>query len=364
MISVTRLTAHAAKKNFGVPGMRETNTYQAAQSIPVKSAKNVIAAASQIKPGDLCDSVGLDLLRLDDPLNRIPVRQLVALYESAARLTRDPAFGLHAGERTELHSFDLLGYIAMNSATLGEALHLTARYLPIWTDGARLRLDTDGSVVRVTWGYLDESIGECRQGCEMSLLTIAKISRRLFRITDWAVRAVHFQHSAPGDTSEHRRLFRAPVYFHREAKELILDRAKLRAQLKDADRRLCDVLIGYAEHLLTTARTNDSLVNRTQATLRRAVLNGDPQLKKIAREMGIGTRTLQRKLKQQGASFRDLFTRVRRELAEQYLSDTEMDVSEIAYLLAYSQPSEFHRAFRAWAGTTPQRYRRLISGDS
>jgi len=333
-------------------------------TIPAKSAKNVCAAASsRIRPRDLCESVGLDLFRLNDPLSRIPIKQLVALYESAARLTNDDAFGLHVGQRTELQSFDLLGYIIMNSPTVGDALQRTVRYLPIWTNGARFRLHTDGSVVRLSWEYIDESITQCRQGCEMTLLTVAKISRRLFRGANWTPREVRFRHSAPRDISEHRRLFGASVNFAREANELILDRATLRSQLKDADRRLCDVLIGYAEHLLTTTSTRESLITRTKSALREYVHNGDPQLTSIAREMGIGTRTLQRKLKDHGTSFRELFTKVRRELAQQYLCDSELSINEIAYLLGYSQPSEFHRAFRAWAGTTPRRYRRLTSAD-
>jgi len=139
--------------------------------------------------------------------------------------------------------------------------------------------------------------------------------------------------------------------------ELILDRATLASQLKDADRELCEILIRYAEHLLTTTSVRRSLISYAQAKLRQSLLSGDPQLRNIAREMGIGTRTLQRKLKAQGTSFRGLISKVRRELAEQYLRDSELGISEVAYLLGYSQPSEFHRAFRVWAGTTPAQYR-------
>src|SRR5262249_52451854 len=168
--------------------------------IPVKSAKSVVAAAAtRIRPGALCESVGLDSSQLDDPSRRIPIKQLVALYESAARLTNDDAFGLHMGERTELHNYDLLGYIAMNSPTVGEALQRTARYLPIWTDGARFKLDTEGSAVRCSWEYMDDSIAECRQGCEMALLTLAKVGRRLLRTANWTLREVRFRHPAPKD---------------------------------------------------------------------------------------------------------------------------------------------------------------------
>ncbi|HXW93951.1 MAG TPA: helix-turn-helix transcriptional regulator [Terriglobales bacterium] len=77
----------------------------------------------------------------------------------------------------------------------------------------------------------------------------------------------------------------------------------------------------------------------------------------VSRAMGIGTRTLQRKLKAYGTSFRDLLTEVRRELAEQHLRDPEMTIAEIADRLGYSHPSEFHRAFRGSNGIAPRQYR-------
>jgi AraC-like DNA-binding protein len=73
--------------------------------------------------------------------------------------------------------------------------------------------------------------------------------------------------------------------------------------------------------------------------------------------MGIGKRTLQRRLKEHGFSFRDVLTEVRQELAEQNLRDFDMSIGEIAYLLGYSNPSEFHRAFRGWTGIAPKQYR-------
>jgi len=326
-------------------------------TVPVKSAANVITQACQrVRPMDLCEAVGLDPKQLNAPDDRIPLRKLVALFEEGAKLTREPAFGLRVGAKTEFRTFDLLGYIVMNSATLEEALSSAVRYFPLWTDGAGFRTQRDGSAVHFAWEYADPEIGECRQDSEMTLLAASKIGSLL--AGDVRPREVHFQHSAPKDASEHRRLFGAPVFFCMPANQLIFNRAALASRVKGADQGLCALLVRYADDLLRQAAHHRLLTDRTQVALRRCLRHGDRRVATVAHEMGMSVRTLQRGLRAKGYSYGNLLAKVRRELAEQHLQDSEMAVSEVAYHLGYTQPSEFHRAFRAWTGTTPRQYRR------
>jgi len=122
---------------------------------------------------------------------------------------------------------------------------------------------------------------------------------------------------------------------------------------------LCSVLVSYANDLLAHGGHRCSLAERTQMTLRRFFPHGRPQLTRVANSMGLSPRTLQRRLRVLGSSFRRLLDQSRRELAERYLHDPEFRISEVASQLGYAETSEFHRAFRAWTGTTPKRYRRL-----
>jgi AraC-like DNA-binding protein len=335
--------------------------YRETYSVPVKSAANVIAvASSRVRPMDLCERANLDSRLLDDPGGRIPLRRLVMLYETAARLTREQAFGLRVAAKTELRAFDVMGYIVTNSATLEDALNNAVRYFPLWTDGAAFRTESDRSALRFILEYSDPGIAECRHDCEMTLLMASKIGRLPGRC-HIGLREVHFQHSAPNDTSEHRRLFGTSVCFRMPTNQLIFDKAALGFSVNHADHGLCDVLIRYAKDLLANTGPRLSLADRTHMALRRSLLSGDAQLTTVARNIGMGARTLQRQLRAQGTSFRELLGKLRRELAEQYLQDSEMNLSEIAYLLCYAQPSEFHRAFRTWMGTTPKRYRRVVT---
>lgn len=331
------------------------NTRFAPWTVPVRSARNVIeAAAGRIRPLKLCEAVGLDARRLNDQYDRLPMSQLVALYETAARMAKDRSFGLHVGARTSLRAFGIFGYVVMNSETFGLALERVTRHFPIWTDGASFSLRREESAVRLIWEYTDASSVECRHDCEMTLLSAAKLSQLSVGVQP---REVHFQHSPPKDISEHKRLFRTPVHFRMPHNEVIFDKTVLRAQIRHADIDLCDLLISCAEGMLAVAPPKSDLVDRIGVTIRHSLRDGDIGLTPVSRTIGIGTRTLQRKLKERGTSFRELLTKVRQELAEQNLRGLEMSIREIAYLLGYSSPSEFHRAFRDWTGLAPKQYR-------
>jgi AraC-like DNA-binding protein len=331
------------------------NTTFASCTVPVRSARNVIEAASgRIRPSELCEAVGLDARRLSDQYDRMPMSQLVTLYETAARMTKDRAFGLHVGARTSLRAFGIFGYVVMNSETVGLALERVTRYFPIWTDGASFSLRREESAVRLIWQYTDASSVECRHDCEMTLLSAAKVSQLSVGVKP---REVRFQHSPPTDISEHKRLFRAPVYFRMPRNEVVFDNAALSAQVRHADIDLCDLLISCAEDILAVALPKSDLIDRIRVAMRQSLHDGDIGLAPLSRTLGIGTRTLQRKLTERGTSFRELLTKVRQELAEQNLRYLEMSIKEIAYLLGYSSPSEFHRAFRDWTGFAPKQYR-------
>jgi AraC-like DNA-binding protein len=332
------------------------NTKCASYTVPVLSARNVItAASSRVRPLELCAAVGIDASRFNQQDARLPMSQLVALYETAARMTKDSAFGLHIGERTSVRAFGLFGYIVMNSATVGLALERAVRYFPLWTDGASFSLQREGSTIRLIWQYSDASSAECRHDCEMTLLSAAKVSR----LSDSGIqpREVRFQHSPPKDISEHKRLFKAPVHFRMRRNEVIFDRAVLSARVRHADPDLCDLLISYAESVLAAAPSRPNLVDRIRLTIRESVGEGHMGLPRLSRTVGIGTRTLQRRLRGHDTSFRELLTGVRQELADQHLRDPERSIGEIAYRLGYANPSEFHRAFRNWRGIAPKQHR-------
>lgn len=314
-------------------------------TVPVRSALAVLNAAHfPERPWELTDDVGIAYDRLRRPDERIELRQLVALYETAARRTRDATFGLRVGAHADPRVYDLMGYIVTNSATLGDALENAARYLPLWTDGATIEIVREGQDVHVIWEYLDPAIVESRQDCEMSVRALAQIGLRFAR--GIAPKEVRFRHTAR--SAEHRRMFRAPVRFGMPANGLVFDAAALRLPLPGADGRLREMLVRQADERIPAV---GDIVQRVRVML-------PARLDTVAARLGMSTRHLERRLSERGTSFRALQASVRRERALRYLRETDMGVARIAERLGYASPTELHRAFLAWTGTTPGAYRK------
>jgi AraC-like DNA-binding protein len=86
-------------------------------------------------------------------------------------------------------------------------------------------------------------------------------------------------------------------------------------------------------------------------------------MQRVARDLGTSRRTLQRRLADAGASYQGLLDETRREAAERYLTESSLSIAEVAYLLGYSEPSAFHRAFKRWFGRSPQGFRERLRSD-
>jgi AraC-like DNA-binding protein len=331
--------------------MRQTFTVQA------KAVEKIVNAAHGIQPARLYASVNFDPSVLLDPDNRIPFAQLVALYEKAAELTGDHNFGLHLGQNINPTAFDVVGYCALNSPTLGAAFARVARYHSIWTDGALFTLETSNDTSAIVYSYADTSIKDHRQDAEMTLATVTTLCRNIAS-PDFAPTTVEFQHDAPRDTEEHIKLFRCPVEFRASSNKLTFPSSFLSLPIAKADASLCAVLDRHAEELLAKFPPRDSLVEQVRSIITNELRGGDPSLERVADELSLTPRTLQRKLQELGTSHNELLDHMHRQLAMRYLGEREMAICEVAYLLGFSESSSFHRAFKRWTGVTPKEYRR------
>jgi len=340
------------RKRQEINAMRQTFTVQA------KTVEKIVnaAAAYGVEAERLYNAVKLDPSVLLDPDNRIPFAQLVALYEKAAELTGDKNFGLHLGQIVNPTAFDVVGYCALNSPTLGESFARVARYHSIWTDGALFTLETSNDTSAIDYSYVDTSIHEHRQDAEFTLAIVSTLCRTIAS-PDFAPTAVEFQHEAPPDTSEHAKVFGCPVEFRAPSNKLIFASRFLSLPIAKADASLCALLDRHAEELLAKFPPRDSLIDQVRGIITGELRGGDPSLERVADQLSLTPRTLQRKLQDLGTSHNELLDQMRRQLAMRYLREPEMAICEVAYLLGFSESSSFHRAFKRWTGLTPKEFR-------
>lgn len=312
------------------------------------------AAAQGVDAAELARGVGFDPSRAVDIDARIPLELEERLWDEAARRTSDEAFGLHAAERVKPGAFDVLDYAVRAAPTLRASLERLVRYNRLVHDAAVFTLVPRGDAVCVEHAFRTAE-APCRHAAEFTLASLVVVAAQ----TTGSVlrpRAVDFRHGRPSDAvvAEHRRIFGLEPRFAQRVNALELDRASLDRALQTADPALSRVIERHAEALLAArpAKT-ESAADRVRRVLSATLGEGDATLSAVAAKLKTSERTLQRKLEAEGVTFDALLEELRRDLALAYLKDPRIAVAEVAYLLGYSEPSPFHRAFKRWTGLTP-----------
>jgi AraC-like DNA-binding protein len=322
------------------------------------------AAARGADPARLMAATGFDPALASNPDAKISLALEAALWAEAARMTSDDAFGLHAAELVKPGMFDVLDYAVRTAPTLRISLERLARYNRLVHDAAVFELVPDDAVVRVEHDFRAGSGAQSRHSAEFTLASLAVVATQLAG-EPVRPRAVAFAHSEPARAetlAEHRRIFGLKPQFGCPRKVVAFDARVLDRPLPQADRALSRVIERHAEALLAQLpalheTTAERVRNLLWATLGEQV----PTLGELASRLKTSERSLQRKLAEEKLTFELLLDQVRRDLALRYLADPKIAVAEIAYLLGYSEPSPFHRAFKRWTGLTPNEARRSVA---
>jgi len=312
-----------------------------------------------VAPDVLLRSTGLDLASVGNPDASVPHGQKLRLWDEAARLSGDPDFGLHMAEwvsQSPEDHFDLLAYAVRSCATLGEHYKRMGRYVRLIHEGMFLSLEVEQDAARLMHGLVDNTIPP-RHPMEC-MLALAVLQGRRAVGEDFAPREVRFAHAAPAQVSEQERLFRAPVRYGCPRSELVLDHAHLSQPQRYAEPRLLEVLDRQLEELLSRLPQARSFPGRVRSHMANHLLDGEPTVSAVAAKLQMSSRSLQRRLKDEGTSFAMLLADLRRELALCHLQDPQNTISEVAFLLGFTEVSAFHRAFKRWTGSTPAEYQR------
>lgn len=321
-----------------------------------------IAQAAGADPRRIAELARFDPALGSDPDARIPLATEQTLWREAALLTSDTAFGLHAAERIKPGAFDVLDYAVRTAPTLRQSLERLVRYNRLVHDIAQWSLVPQGDALRVEHCFRpSDGLVQERHSAEFTIATVVTIGSQ---IAGAAVRprGVGFQHAAPIDSQalqEHTRLFGVMPLFSQPVNFIELDVALVERANPSADPALSRVIERHAEALLASRPEKSvSAAGRVRQSLSRGLAEGQTTLSAVARQLGMSERSLQRRLADEHVTFDALLDEVRRELALHYLSDAKIAVAEIAYLLGYSEPSPFHRAFKRWTGKTPAEARK------
>ncbi len=298
---------------------------------------------------------------LQDPDARLSEAECAALFDRAAIELQDEALGLHVGETIRPGHYGVLGYVAMNCDTLGEALLRLNRYQALVLDIGPMQIEAQAGEVRLSWN--PDSERPFRQLAEFNLAGLITFARWISGRQD-APRRIEFNYPAPIDLGEHRRIFACELAFDQPRYAVTFPEGWLRQPLIQPDASMRELMLRLADRqMLSLARGTDALA-KARTLIARRLSDGELTLEQVASGLEMSARTLQRKLKEAGLSYTQLVDSVRKGLAEQYLADTSLDLNDLAFLLGFSEQSAFQRAFKRWMGESPGAWRRRIRQQS
>lgn len=305
-----------------------------------------VRSAAGLRPGDLLD-----------PTRLIDLGLFAAALARAADDLRDPEFGLHLGANFHLEALGLVTYAVLNAATVEIGLQNLVRYLDCLVQGLRPEIFTrrGETVLRVATAVHRTTARHLHEG---GMLIIVRLIRRLAGDDAWHPRAVAFAHERPADVTQHaRHLGVAPTFGARQS-ELRFDATILRREVAEADRSLLPIVEQRLQEVLGGDAREAPWLRELRMLIASRLCDGHPSLARLAPALGLSARSLQRRLAERGVVYRDLVQEIRRRLAEQYLEQSDTDLTEIAFLLGYAEQAAFAHAFRRWTRRSPGAHRR------
>jgi AraC-like DNA-binding protein len=280
---------------------------------------------------------------------RISAPQFCVAWSEALRLTGDRQLALRIASATPAGAFGIVEYVCRSAPTLGAALRQWVRYLNLLDDAVAVALVVEGD--RAYLRVDRESEAPAPASHELCWALVTRQARELSALPFRPI-AVELAHRAPGDVAAYRAWFEAPVVFEAPVTQLVLPAAALDASLTSADPALLAILDRAAGELAKQTSSDPTLTAQVRRVLLETLRSDDAHVDVIAKRLGLTSRSLQRRLKDEGTSWSVLRERVRRELAQRYLDDG-LAIAEISFLLGFSEPSAFFRAFKRWTGVTP-----------
>ncbi len=298
---------------------------------------------------------GLDPAKLQDPDARYPVDGMCRLWRLAVQVTGDPYFGLNAARFWHPTTLNALGYSWMASDSLRDALTRMARYGRLVTTVAEMTLEEFDDHFSFKIRPLMARSRVPNEAVDAGLATFVKMCRVSYG-DDFHPLRVLTQRPEFDDPTRYAEYFCAPVEYSAPDNILYFSKDSLEAHLPTANPRLARINDRVITEYLAQF-DKGSTAMRVRAKLIDLLSAGNVAQHDVADSLHMSLRTLQRKLREEGTSYKELLEETRRELANQYLRQACLSVSEVTYLLGFSEPSNFTRAFKRWTGRTPSEFR-------
>ena len=279
---------------------------------------------------------------------------MLRLWRALDDALDDPALGLHVGASIQAKQIGLVGYAIYHSRDGRSALQRFARYVRILSEAVNFRIEEGPETFVLNWD-VHPALAATRHPIEAGVSLVVALGRDITG-THLKPLAVDLPATRPEDTADYREYFGCPVRFGRPVAAVTLSREQADLPTRAPDETLVRYLDDLAAIKLNPLREHEeTMVDAVRRVLWTMLPGGKPDLWRTAGELRVSVRTLQRRLGDEDSSFSKVLDDLRKDLSHELLADRKLSVSEVAFMLGYSEPSAFQRAYRRWWGVSPRR---------
>lgn len=288
------------------------------------------------------------------PETWLTTAQYFALWRAVESLSPDPAIGLQMVVQTENAAHPPATMAAFFARDFRDGLQRLARFKHLCTPESLTISETGGeSRIAAFWPHAQGP--EPASLADVTLAAILELGRRGTGLPLRPLRVEMTRSTPPGD--QHQAYFAAPISWHCAECALVFAREDLDRPFAGHNPDMLALLEPALAASLEEIAAQSSTADQTRILIRRRMASGKPDIAEIAAELGLSERTLQRRITEDGTSYRSLLDEERREMGRQLLARSGHGIDEIAFLLGFQDTSSFYRAFRSWEGVTPAQWR-------
>jgi len=310
-------------------------------------------------PRPVFATAGIDQELLAQPGSRISEARLEQCWTEAAHTNTNGCFGLAVSSHWHPTTLHALGIACLASPTLADAFQRFVRYSKVVTDATNFLLVRQSGSYRFSWDFVHESVSDHLEEQHATLGTVLNMAR-LCSSDSLHPLSVDLIHVRTGCADEMEAFFGCPIAYEQPRYGLSFSARDLDAPLPTANLDLIisseQVIADYLSGLV-----EGDLVTRARGEIMRQLPSGETTEESVAASLNLSLRTFQRRLRENDTVYRKLLEAVRRDLASKYLASPRYSITEISYLLGFSEPSSFARSFRRWNGTSPTTQRRAAN---
>jgi AraC-like DNA-binding protein len=294
------------------------------------------------------------------PGSRISTEAMSKLWKQALQLTGDSTLGIKVGRRATLGTYYVLGYAWYASASLVDAIGRLLRYHHVIdTSESILALEKQGDSYRVSEGYANIDLKPPGYQMDAEIAGFLKLCELVKGKAVYPTK-VELVESEDRHPVEYQELFQAPIVFGAEEYALYFDAAVLEEPLATAIPDVADATDKIAKRYVDSLDKN-KIAGQVRELLIQMLPSGSADQENIASKLYRSSSTLQRQLTAEGTNYRDVLETTRSQLAEEYLKNNEHTHAQVAYLLGFSDQSNFARAFKRWTGQSPGQYQKALA---